>query len=441
VFGYLGIWVNSARTMRHQPIDSKLFAGNRKRLTARLAANSLAVVNSNDIPPTNADGSLVMVPNSDLFYLTGIEQEESILVIAPNAQDEKLREILFLREPNEHLALWEGHKLTREEAHKISGIQEIKWLDDFPTFFRMLMCESETVYLNSNEHRRAAVDVQSRDARFIADCQQQFPLHRYERLARLLHELRPIKSKEEINLISKGCDITRKGFLRALKKTKPGLYEFEIEAEFAYEFVKNRAKFAYSPIVAAGENSCVLHYLENDKKLKKGDLLLLDVGSNYANYASDMTRTIPVSGKFTRRQKQVYNSVLRVMRAMCDAAVPGKLPKDWQRESEEMMTEELLKLGLITNRDVRKAKPRHLACKKYFPHGLGHPIGLDVHDVASVPSPFAEDWVITVEPGIYIPEEGFAVRLENDIVIRESGNVDLMAHIPIEADEIEARMR
>lgn len=441
------VWAQRARcainlpTMRHQPIPSSLFVANRQRLAAKLAPNSVAVVNANDTPPTNADGTLVMWPNSDLFYLSGIEQEESILLIVPNAQDEKLREILFLREPNEHLALWEGHKHSKEEARKISGIQEIKWLSDFPVFFRMLMCESDTAYLNSNEHRRAVVDVQSRDARFVEDCQKQYPLHRYERLARVLHELRPVKSKAEVDLIKKGCDITRKGFLRALKKTKPGVYEHEVEAEFAYEFVRNRAKFAYSPIVAGGANSCCLHYLVNDQKVKKGDVLLLDVGAMYGNYASDMTRTIPVSGKFTRRQKQVYNAVLRVFRAMCDAAVPGKLPKDWQRECEEMMVEEQLKLGLITQKDVRKAKPRHLASKKYFPHGLGHPIGLDVHDVACVPSAFAEGWVMTVEPGIYIPEEGFGIRLENDILIKKNGNVDLMSHIPIEADEIEDRMK
>ncbi len=426
--------------MRHLPIDSKLFTQNRERLRALLEPDSLVIVNANDVLPTNADGTLVLCPNSDLFYLTGIEQEESILVLAPDAVDEKHREILFLREPSEHLKLWEGHKHPKEEAQKISGIQEIRWLSEFPIFLHMLMCESETVYLNSNEHRRAVIAVPTRDARFATELQGKYPLHKYQRLARLLHELRPVKSKLEIALMKQACAITRKGFLRVLKKTKPGLNECDIEAEFAHEFIRNRAKFAYSPIVASGANACTLHYLQNDQPLRKGELLLIDVGANYGNYAADMTRTIPVSGRFTRRQKQVYNAVLRVMRAMSLAAVPGKHPKDWQRESEELMNEELLKLGLLKPADIRKAKPKHLACKKYFPHGLGHPLGLDVHDVATASEPFGENWVLTVEPGIYIPEEGFAVRLENDVVVTANGPVDLMANIPVEADEIEDLM-
>jgi Xaa-Pro aminopeptidase len=426
--------------MRHQPINPKLFSGNRERLTQLLAPNSIAIVNANDIPATNADGSLVMVPNSDLFYLTGIEQEESILVLAPDANDEKLRQILFLREPSEHLKLWEGYKHSKKDAQEISGITEIKWLSDFPSFFRMLMCDSEHVYLNTNEHRRAVVEAQSRNARFIRDCQEQFPLHDYRRLAPLLHRLRPVKSREEIKMLRQACSITRKGFLRVLRKTKPGLNEVDIEAEFAHEFIRNRAKFAYSPIIAGGENNCVLHYLQNDRPLRKKDLLLLDVGASYGNYNADMTRTIPVSGRFTRRQKQVYNAVLRVMQRMITNCTPGKLPKDWQQEAEEMMTDELLQLRLIKPSDIRKANPRHHACKRYFPHGLGHPLGLDVHDVAAVSDPIAENWVMTVEPGIYIPEEGFGIRLENDIVVGAKGPVDLMADIPVEADEIESRM-
>ena len=426
--------------MRHQPVKSSLFRGNRERLCKLLPPKSLAVVNANDIPPTNADGTLVMWPNSDLFYLSGIEQEESILVLFPDANDEKHREILFVREPNEHLKLWEGHKHDRDEARAISGITEIRWLSEFPVFFRMLMIEAERVYLNANEHRRAVVDVESRELRFARQCQRDFPLHEYQRLAPLLHQLRPVKSRAEIELIRKACAITRKGFLRALKRTKPGLLECEIEAEFAYEFIRNRAKFAYSPIIASGANSCVLHYLQNDQPLKSRDVLLLDVGANYGNYAADMTRTIPVNGRFTRRQKQVYKAVLRVMRAMIAAAVPGKDARDWQQESEELMTEELLELGLLKPAEVRKAKPRHLACKKYFPHGLGHPLGLDVHDVAPVGLPFSEGWVLTVEPGIYLPEEGFGIRLENNIVVTRDAPRDLMGDIPIEPDEIEDLM-
>jgi len=426
--------------MRHLPINPRLFTKTRLRLKELLAPRSIAVVNANDIPPTNADGTLVMIANSDLFYLTGIEQEESILLLAPDAHDGKHREILFLREPCERLKLWEGHKHSRKEAQDISGITEIKWLSEFPVIFRMLMCESENAYLNSNEHRRAVIDVESRDTRFIQDCRKQFPLHTYRRLAPLLHLLRPVKSREEIKMISKACDITRKGFLRVLRKAKPGLTEMDIEAEFAHEFIRNRCRFAYSPIIASGQNTCTLHYLQNDQALRQKDLLLLDVGACYGNYNADMTRTIPFRGKFSRRQKQVYNAVLRVMREMIKNCTPGKHLKAWQQESEEMMTEELLQLKLITQSAVRKSKPRHHACKRYFPHGLGHPLGLDVHDVVPVSETMAENWVMTVEPGIYILEEGFGVRLENNIVVKADGPIDLMAKIPLEVDEIEARM-
>lgn len=426
--------------MRHKPIPSKLFVENRQRLRERLLPESLVVVNANDIPPTNADGTLPLVPNSDLFYLTGIEQEESILLLAPDALDEKQREILFLREPNEHLKIWEGHKLSKEQAQEISGIQQIKWLSDFRGIFHKLMCEQEHVYLNTNEHTRAVIEVQSRDARFIRQVQAKYPLHQYHRLARLMHQLRAVKSKEELDLIRHACAITRQGFLRVLEFVKPGVYEYEVEAEFAHEFIRNRAKFAYNPIVAGGVNSCILHYGENDQPLAKGDVLLMDVAAGYANYNSDLTRTIPVSGRFTPRQRQVYNAVLRVFRAMCAAAVPGKLHKDWQKEAEEITTEELLSLGLLKPRDVKKQDPDKPAVKKYFMHGLGHPMGLDVHDVGLLKQPFAPGWVLTVEPGIYVPDEGFGVRLENDILVGEEGYTDLMADIPIEAEEIEDLM-
>jgi Xaa-Pro aminopeptidase len=427
--------------MRHKPIKSSLFTANRKRLGELLPERTLAIINANDVPPTNSDGTLVMWPNSDLFYLSGIEQEESILLLFPGAVDERHREILFVRQPSERLKLWEGHKHDAEEARSISGVKEVRWLSEFPEILRMLVCEAEGICLNANEHRRAVVDVESRDLRFARDCMRRYPLHRYHRLAPLMHRLRPVKSEAEVELIKEACRITRLGFLRALKQTKPGLNECDIEAEFAHEFILNRAKFAYSPIIASGANACVLHYLENDKPLRARDLLLLDVGANYGNYAADMTRTIPINGRFSRRQKQVYKAVLRVMRAMITAATPGKSPKLWQQESEEMMTDELLELGLLKPAEVRKSKPRHLACKKYFPHGLGHPLGLDVHDVAPADAVFQEGWVLTVEPGIYLPEEGFAVRLENNIVVTETGPVDLMADIPVEPEEIEALMR
>jgi Xaa-Pro aminopeptidase len=426
--------------MRHVPIDSALFVENRERLQKLLLPNSLVVVNANDVLPTNADGSMPLVANADLFYLTGIEQEESVLLLAPEAFDPKLREVLFLREPNEHLKIWEGHKHSKEEAQKISGIKTVKWLSELRSVMHMLMCEVEHVYLNTNEHKRAVVEVETRDARFIRDVQARYPLHSYQRLARVMHHLRVVKSEPEIELIKRASAITEKGFRRILDFVKPGVAEYEVEAEFIHEFTRNRATFAYGPIIASGANACVLHYHQNDQVCKKGDLLLLDVAAAYANYNSDLTRTIPVSGKFTRRQKQIYNAVLRVMRASIKNAVAGKLARDWQRESWDLMNEELLKLELLKASDIKKQDPENPACRKYFMHGLGHPLGLDVHDVGFTTEPMAAGWVMTVEPGIYIAEEGIGVRLENDILITEEGQIDLMADIPVEVEEIEALM-
>ena len=426
--------------MRHGPIAPDLFTENRKRLRALLPPGSLVIVNANDIPPTNADGELIGVPNSDLFYFTGVGQEETVLLIFPDAHDEKLREILFVRETSELLAQWEGHKLTKEEARKATGIQRVEWLSELPVFFRMLMRETENVWMNTNEHRRAVIDVESRDARFIRAAQAAYPLHRYHRLARLMHQLRVVKSEPELALIRRAVEITRAGFERVAKFLKPGVNECEVEAEFAHEFIRRRARFAYSPIIASGKNACVLHYGANNQPCKKGDLLLLDVAAAYGNYNSDLTRTLPVSGKFTRRQRDVYNAVLRVLRRSTDALAPGKTPKDWQKEAEAFMQEELLALGLIKPRDVKKQDPDKPALKKYFMHGVGHPIGLDVHDVCTTGAPFAPGWVMTVEPGIYLPDEGFAVRLEDDVLITADGIENLMADTPIEVEEIEALM-
>ena len=426
--------------MRHTPIDPRLFSENRARLADRLPADGLAIVHANDVLPTNADGSLPLVANSDLFYLTGIEQEESILLLAPGAADERLREILFIRQPNEHLKIWEGYKHSKEDAQKISGVRSVRWLSEFPGLLRALLCELPQVFLNSNEHPRAAIEVETRDARFIRDLQQRYPLHTYRRLAPLLHALRVVKSDHELALLRQACAITRAGFLRVLRKTRPGVAEHEVEAEFAHEFIRRRARFAYNPIIATGVNNCVLHYNQNDQTCRAGQLLLLDVAASYANYNADLTRTIPVSGRFTRRQKAVYRAVLRAMRAGIQAATVGKLHRDWQKESQQLMNEELLGLGLLKKADLRKQTPDAPACRKYFMHGLGHPLGLDVHDVSPATQPFAPGWVLTVEPGIYIPEEGFGVRLENDIVVTADGPVDLMADIPVEPDEIEDLM-
>jgi Xaa-Pro aminopeptidase len=426
--------------MRHRPIGQDYFDENRRRLRELLPAKALAVINANDVLPINSDATLIMQPNSDLFYLTGIEQEESVLVLAPDAADEKMREMLFLREPNEHLKTWEGHKLSKEEATAISGVKTVKWLSDWRGSFHGLMCDAEKVYLNSNEHKRAVIEVETRDARFVADCKARYPLHEYHRLARLMHRLRAEKSERELALLREAVAITDKGFRRVAKFVRPGVTEYEVEAEFAHEFTRNRGKFAYNPIIASGANACVLHYLSNDQVCRKGELLLLDVGASYANYNADLTRTIPVGGRFSRRQKQVYNAVLRVMRASIEGAVVGKLHRDWQREAQAMMNEELLSLGLLKPIDVKKQTVDEPACRKYFMHGLGHLLGLDVHDVGFMTEPFAPGWVLTVEPGIYIPDERFGVRLENNIVVTESGAVDLMAEIPVEAEEIEELM-
>jgi Xaa-Pro aminopeptidase len=418
-----------------------MFITHRGKLENLMLPNSLAVVNANDILPANADGVLPLRPNADLFYLTGIGQEETILLLYPEAHEENMREILFLRETNDLVATWEGHKLAKEEASGISGVKRVEWLSEFRPLFHRLMCECDHVYLDSNEHKRAVIEVQTREARFVEDTRRRYPLHDYQRLARLLHRLRVVKSEVEVQLIRRACAITQEAFLRVARFVKPGVTETEVEAEYAHEFIRRGGDFAYPPIIASGKNACVLHYLANDQTCRAGHLLLLDVGASYANYNSDLTRTIPVTGRFTRRQRQVYDAVLRVLRAASKAATPGKLPKQWQKDAEAFVQEELLRLGLLKPSDIRKQDPEKPALKKYFMHGVGHPLGLDVHDLGLTTEPIQSGWVLTVEPGIYIPEEAFAVRLENDILVQDAANIDLMANIPIEAEEIEELMR
>jgi Xaa-Pro aminopeptidase len=390
--------------------------------------------------PTNADGTLPLHPNSDLFYLSGIEQEESIFVLFPDCSNPKHREILFVRQPSEHLKIWEGYKHSREDAQKISGIQTVYWIEDFDNIFQLLAAEAEVFYLNDNEHSRAANEVETREQRFNRKVLKIYPLHKIERLAPHLHDLRFCKSAGEIKLIKQAINITTNGFRKVLRMVKPGVTEYEIEAEWAKEFIKHRSKFAYTPIIASGSNACVLHYLQNDQTCRKGQLLLMDVGACYANYNADLTRTIPVSGKFSRRQKQVYNSVLRVLRQCIDNAMIGKSLKEWQNDSHDMMTEEMLRLKLITKSEVKKQDPDQPVCRKFYMHGLGHSLGLDVHDVSNGQSVFQENSVFTVEPGIYLPNEGFGVRLEDNIQITKNGPVNLMSKIPIEPEEIEQIM-
>lgn len=402
----------------------------------------MAILNANDVLPTNADGSLRLVPNTDLFYLSGIEQEESILLIYPDAPDEKHRELLFVREAKPELETWEGHKLTKDEAKEISGIERIHTLDAFPALLHRLMTQCDQVFLNANEHPRAVVTVETREARFVADLVRRYPLHNYQRLAKLMHRLRVVKSDEEIAAMKKAIAITKAGFERVARFVKPGVNEAEVEAEFAHEFIRNHGGFAYTPIIASGKNSNVLHYITNDQPCRAGDLLLLDVAASYSNYNADLTRTVPVNGKFTRRQKQVYQSVLRVLHALVDEARPGVFWKDWQKKAEALVENELLELELLKPRDIKKQNPDYPALKQYFMHGVGHPLGLDVHDLGHhMTEPFAPGWVLTVEPGIYIPKEGFGVRLENNILVTADGPVDLMADIPIDPEAIEALMR
>jgi len=426
--------------MRHSPIDSKLFQIHRKNLCERLPEKALTIINANDVLPTNADGTLPIHPNADLFYLSGIEQEESILVLFPDCPNPKHQEILFVREPNEHLKIWEGYKHSKEDARKISGIKTIYWTKDFDNVFQLLAAEADTFLLNDNEHSRAANEVETRDQRFNKKIRLDYPLHKIDRLAPHLHKLRFCKNSLEIKQIKQAIDVTARGFNRVLKIVKPGITEYEIEAEWSKEFIKRRCKFAYTPIIASGENACVLHYLQNDQTCRKGELLLMDVGACYANYNADLTRTIPVNGKFTRRQKQVYNAVLRVLRQCIENATIGKSLKEWQTDSHDMMTEEMLRLKLITKAQVKKQDPDQPACRKYYMHGLGHSLGLDVHDVCNGQTEFRENSIFTVEPGIYIPDEGLGIRLEDDIQITKNGPVNLMSKIPIEAEEIEQIM-
>jgi Xaa-Pro aminopeptidase len=423
-----------------KPTGADLYIQNRQHLLQLLPPNSLVIVNANDVMPTNADGTIGLHQNSDLLYLAGIQQEQSILLLCPNAEDEKHREALFLREPSGENQLWEGHKLTKDEAFALTGIKRIHWLSEFSRFFHRLMCESEHVYLNSNEHARAIVEVETRDARFIVETMRRYPLHDYRRLAPLMHQLRAVKTEPEIELIRKACEITDAGFRRVARFVKPGVGERDVQAEFAHEFVRRGGDFAYPPIIASGLNACCLHYNSNSATCAAGELLLLDVASSWSNYNSDLTRTIPVSGKFTARQKKIYNAVLRVMRQSSKNLTPGKTTRDWQKEAERVMEKELVDLGLITTREIKRQNPDQPALKKYFMHGIGHSLGLDVHDVVAARQPIQAGWVMTVEPGIYIPEEKMAVRLENNVLVTENGQVDLMANIPIEADDIEELM-
>jgi len=428
--------------MKYHKIASGLFTANRKKFSAKMAPSTLAVFNSNDIYPVSADATLPFQQHRDIFYLSGVDQEESILVIFPTCSNEMHREILFLKETNEHIAIWEGAKLSKDQAFETSGIKTVYWLQQFPTIMKTLMAEASGIYLNTNEHLRADTTVETREDRFIKQVKIDYPAHQVFKSAPIMHAIRSVKESIELNLMQTACDITAKGVDRLLKFIKPSVWEYEIEAELSHEFLRNRSQgFAYTPIVASGKNACVLHYIENNQQCMDGDVILLDVGAEYANYSSDLTRCVPVNGRFTDRQKAVYNSVLRVKNEAQEMLVPGTIMAEYQKEVGKIMERELLGLKLIDQTDIKNQDPAWPAYKKYFMHGTSHFLGLDTHDVGIWHEPIKENMVFTCEPGIYILEEGLGIRLEDNLVIQASGKpFNMMGSIPIEADHIETIM-
>ena len=428
--------------MKYERIDNELFIRNRKNFSAKMKKAALAVFNSNDIFPISADSSMPFEQHRDIFHLSGVDQEESILVISPFSKNEAHREVLFLKETNEHIAVWEGAKLDKKQAFEVSGIKTVYWLDQFERVFKEMMSEVDSIYINTNEHLRADTTVQTREDRFIERIKNEYPGHQMCKSAPIMHRIRSTKHPIEVKLMQRACDITKMGVERLLKFVKPGVWEHEIEAELIHEFVRNRSRgFAYTPIVASGKNACVLHYIENNTQCMDGDVILLDVGAEYANYASDLTRSIPVNGRFTQRQRAVYDSVLHVKREAEKLLVPGTMLKDYHGEVGKLMESELLKLKLIDQTDIKNQNPDWPAFKKYFMHGTSHFIGLDTHDVGLWNEPIQPGMAFTCEPGIYIPEEGLGIRLEDDLVVQESGApLNLMGSIPIEAEEIEEKM-
>lgn len=428
--------------MKYDRIDKALYIANRQKFTAQMAAGSLAIFNSNDIYPVSADSTLPFAQHRDILYLSGVDQEESILVLFPNASNPAHREVLFLKETSELIAIWEGEKLTKQTAFETSGIQTVYWLHQFPTIFKQMMSEASGIYLNTNEHLRANTEVETREDRFIKQVKQDYPAHQVHKSAPIMHKIRSVKEAIELDLMQTACNITEAGVRRLLSFIKPGVWEYEIEAELAHEFLRKRSKgFAYTPIIASGKNACVLHYIENNQQCLDGDLILLDVGAEYANYSSDLTRCIPVNGRFTTRQKAVYNAVLHVKNEATKLLVPGTIMAEYHKQVGTLMEEQLVNLGLISMEDIKNQDPAWPAYKKYFMHGTSHFLGLDTHDVGLWHEPIAANMVFTVEPGIYIPAEGLGIRLEDDVVVQASGApFNLMGNIPIEADEIEALM-
>lgn len=427
--------------MKYEPIINDLFYTSRKKFCSKLKPNSLILINSNDEFPRSGDQNHTFKQNADLFYLTGIDQEQSVLLLFPDCPNPLYKEVLFLRQTNEYIAVWEGHKYTKEEAERASGIKTIYWLQKFDAILSAVIFYAENIYLNTNENDRYEHTVSYRDLRFIQKLKEKYPLHQYFRAAPVFRELRAVKSQTEVELIGKACQITRDAFFRVLKFVKPGVAEYEIEAEMIHEFIRQRSSgHAYNPIIASGINATILHYNNNNQICRSGDIILMDFGAEYANYNADCTRSVPVNGRFTPRQKEVYQSVLTVMKEATKLLKPGTIWNTYHEEVGKIMTSELIKLNLLDKHDVEKQNPAAPLYKKYFMHGTSHHLGLDVHDFAGRYTPFAAGNVLTVEPGIYIPAEGLGIRLENNILITEIGNIDLMADIPLEADHIEELM-
>ena len=427
--------------MRYRNINNELFKYNRERFVRKMEAGSMAVFHANDIMPTNADGTFKFKQNADLFYLTGVDQEDTTLLLFPDSPVEAYKEVLFVRRTDDHIKVWEGEKLDQAQAKAVSGVRTVKWFDELDTILYMLGNHAKSIYINLNEHDRNSNKVVTRNERYYAELKQRYPLHSFLRAAPIMQDLRSIKSEEEIDLMRTACNITENAFRRVLKFVKPGVKEYEIEAEIAHEFISSGATgFAYHPIIASGADSCILHYDKNDKVCNEGDILLMDFGSEYANYASDLSRTIPVSGRFTPRQKQVYNAVLHVMKEATKMLKPGTNIQEYEKEVGKIMTGQLIDLGLLTKQEVDDHKGALPIHKRFYMHGTSHYIGLDTHDVGNRYGEMKAGHVFTCEPGIYIPSEKIGIRLENDILITHDGPVDLMANIPLEADEIEELM-
>ena len=428
--------------MKYLPINAALFITNRESFVKQMVEGALAVFNSNDIFPISADSTMPFQQHRDIFHLSGVDQEESILVLFPSASNPAHREILFLKETSELIAIWEGEKLTKSTAFEVSGIKTVYWLQQFPVIFKQVMAECSAIYVNTNEHLRASTVVETREDRFIKTVKNDYPAHHVLKSAPIMHRIRSIKHPIEIDLMQTACNITEAGFRRLLGFVKPGVWEYEIEAELSHEFLRNRSKgFAYTPIIASGKNACVLHYIENNQQCKDGDVILLDVAAEYANYSSDLTRCIPVSGRFTKRQKDVYNAVLHVKKEAEKLLLPGVIMADYHKTVGLLMEEQLVKLQLISLDDIKNQKADWPAYKKYFMHGTSHFIGLDTHDVGLWHEPIKAGMVFTCEPGIYIPEEGLGIRLEDDLLVQKTGApFNLMGNIPLEAEAIEDLM-